>query len=46
MKWIIYKNMNKEVIQKVILIVLYQQHQGGVPEVPKAYLQCAMDKYR
>ena len=46
MKWTVYKGKSKRVSQKVTLIVLYQQHQGGVPEVPKAYLQHAMDRYR
>ena len=41
-------NKNKKVNGRVTqtLKVLYQQPQGGVPEVQKAYLQCTMDRYK
>ena len=44
--WIVYKSKSQRVNQRVTLIVPYLQHQEGVPGVPKAYLQCAMDRYR
>ena len=46
--WTVNMNKNKRVNQRVTqtLEVLYQQPQGEVPEVQRAYLQCAMDRYK
>ena len=46
--WTVNMNKNKKVNQRVIqtLKFLHQQPQGEVPEVQKAYLQCAMDRYK